>query len=598
MRPLFAITIAALLAVACSRKDPALIAEAQAFIENYTEQWLDLYYISAKAEWQSNVEIIEGDTTNAARTNRANESLAAFTGSLENIDRVQHFLEQKKKLEPLQAKQLEAILYMAANNPQTVAELVKERIAAETSQNEKLFGFDFQIDGRSVSTNRIDEILSTSDDLAERLKAWTASKEVGKGLKGGLANLIRLRNATVQALDYEDYFQYQVSDFGMTVPEMLALMDKFNRELRPLYQELHTYFRYALAEKYGQPVPDLIPAHWLPNRWGQDWTALVKVEGLDLDGALSQKEPQWLVRQAERFYVSLGYPTLPASFYELSSLYPLPPGTPYKKNNHASAWHLDLGHDIRSLMSVEPNTRWYGTTHHELGHIYYYLAYTNDKVPPLLRGGANRGYHEAIGSLMGLASMQQPFIEAIGLDVGAGEPDPIQTLLQEALDHVVFIPWSCGVMTHFEQELYEKPLSINEYNRRWWELKARYQGVAPPSERGEEFCDAASKTHINNDPAQYYDYAVSVILLFQFHDHIAREILGQDPHATNYFGSKAAGDFLWSIMETGASGDRRSILRDKLGGGLSARAMLDYFQPLMDWLQEQNQGREHTLGEL
>lgn len=393
----------------------------------------------------------------------------------------------------------------------------------------------------------------------------------------------------------------------MTVPEMVALMDKFNRELRPLYREIHTYFRYALANKYGEPVPDLIPAHWLPNRWGQDWTALVKVEGLDrstersrrsLDGALSQKEPQWLVRQAERFYVSLGYPTLPASFYELSSLYPLPPGTPYKKNNHASAWHLDLGHDIRSLMSVEPNTYWYSTTHHELGHIYYCLAYTNDKVPPLLRAGANRGYHEAIGSLMGLASMQKPFVEAIGLDVGAGEPDPIQTLLQEALDHVVFIPWSCGVMTHFEHELYEKPLAINEYNRRWWELKARYQGIAPPSERSEEFCDDASKTHINNDPAQYYDYAVSVILLFQFHDHIAREILEQDPHATNYFSSKAAGDFLWSIMEIGASGDWRAILKDKLGEGLSARAMLDYFQPLMDWLQEQNQGREHTLGEL
>ncbi len=85
---------------------------------------------------------------------------------------------------------------------------------------------------------------------------------------------------------------------------------------------------------------------------------------------------------------------------------------------------------------------------------------------------------------------------------------------------------------------------------------------------------------------------------YQLHDHIAREILEQDPHATNYFGSKAAGDFLWLIMEIGASGDWRAILRDKLGGSLSARAMLDYFQPLMDWLQEQNQGREHTLPEL
>ncbi|MCH7528661.1 MAG: M2 family metallopeptidase [Candidatus Marinimicrobia bacterium] len=589
---------AILLVVACSRRDPALVREAQAFIDQYTAQYLELQYVSAEAEWQSNTRIIEGDTTNAARTNRANESLAAFTGSVDNIAQAQKYLQSKGALEPLQVKQLEAILYAAANNPATVADLVKERIAAETAQVEALYGFDFQLDGQTVSTNHLDRLLWESDDINERRAAWEASKEVGRGLKAGLGNLVRLRNATVQSLGYSDYFQYQVSDYGLTTAEMIELMDKFNRELRPLYRELHTYFRYHLARKYGQPVPDLLPAHWLPNRWGQDWTQLVKVEGLDLDAALAGRDPEWLVRQAERFYISLGYSALPESFYELSSLYPLPSGATYKKNNHASAWHMDLENDIRSLMSVEPNASWYETTHHELGHIYYFMAYTNPDVPPLLRDGANRGYHEAIGSLMGLAAMQQPFVESIGL-IEAGAPvDRIQTLLKEALNYVVFIPWSCGVMTYFEHELYAQPLPGEQYNRRWWDLKARFQGIAPPAQRGEEYCDAASKTHINNDAAQYYDYAISNILLFQLHDHIATEILGQDPHATNYFGSREVGEFLWSILETGAAADWRTLLKEKTGEDMSARAMLAYFQPLLEWLQAQNLGREHTLPEL
>ena len=88
------------------------------------------------------------------------------------------------------------------------------------------------------------------------------------------------------------------------------------------------------------------------------------------------------------------------------------------------------------------------------------------------------------------------------------------------------------------------------------------------------------------------------MLLFQLHNHIAKNILNQDPHATNYFGSKEVGSFLWSILEKGASGDWRELLREKTGSDLSANAMLEYFQPLMAWLQEQNTGRVHTLEDI
>ncbi len=598
MKALSIATLFLLMALGCASPEKTQ-KEAQAFLDEYSAKYKELTYASSVAEWALNTRIIEGDSTNAVAARKANEAFAAFTGSAENINKARTLLQQKEKLLPLQARQLERILYYAADNPQTVEALVKERIKAETEQTEKLFGFNFKIDGKPVTTNEIDEILRAENNLARRQQAWEASKEVGKALKDGLQNLQRLRNQTVQALGYKDYFTYQVSDYGMTTEEMMALMQKLNRELRPLYRELHTYARYELAKKYGvNEVPDVLPAHWLPNRWGQDWNAMVKAEGFDLDAALREKTAQWIMEQGERFYVSLGFAGLPPVFWEKSSLYPLPAGAGYKKNNHASAWHLDLENDVRSLMSVESNAEWYETVHHELGHIYYFLTYTNPDVPPVLREGANRAYHEAIGSLMGLAAMQKPFLEHLQLVPAQATIDTQQLLLKEALNFAVFIPFSAGVMSEFEHDLYVNNLPKDRYNHHWWEVVEKYQGISPPTPRGEEYCDAASKTHINDDAAQYYDYALSFILLFQLHDHIATKILHQDVRATNYFGSKEVGDFLRDIMYPGAGRDWREVLREKTGEELSARAMLKYFEPLMAYLQQANQDRKHTLSDI
>jgi len=586
------------LMLGCQKSKNEVEKETQQFLTNYSTEFQDLYYASAKAEWKANTRIQEGDTATANHVQRANEALAQFTGSEENINKAKKYKEYADWLSEVEVKQLDAILYAAANNPQTVDSLVSERIKLENELNNKLFGFDFKIDGTSVSTNEIDGILRDSKSLQERLKAWKSSKEVGKELKNGLADVRDLRNKTVQALDYDNYFAYQVSEYGMSTQEMMDLMDKLNRQLYPLYRELHTYARYELADKYGaENVPQMLPAHWLPNRWGQGWSAMVSVEGADVNAELGKKSAEELVTIAEDFYVSLGFDELPQSFYDKSSLYPLPKYADYKKNNHASAWHLDLKDDVRSLMSVEPNEEWYETTHHELGHIYYFMQYSNPDVPILLRTGANRAFHEAIGSLMGLASMQKPYLSEIDILPRGSADNQTQKLLKEALNYAVFIPFSSGVMANFEQDLYADNLSKEQFNERWWQLKKKYQGIVPPSTRGPEFTDAASKTHIINDAAQYYDYAMSNIILFQLHDHIANEILNQDVHATNYYGSKEVGQFLSELMRTGATKDWRKLIKETTGSEISAQPMLDYFAPLMEWLKKENEGRGYTLPE-
>ncbi len=587
--------VASLLGVGCVENPNR--KQADKFIKSYTEGFQKLSYEASKAAWLANTDISpEHDSLSVV----ADKAYAEYVGSKSVIQKVDSLLATSSFLKPIQVLQLKKIKLEAAHQPGTIPEVVDKLIAAETEQNSRLFGFDFVIrdqrgKARIVTTNDIDDVLVNSRDLDERLVAWESSKEVGKVLKDGLSNLQQLRNQVARETGYSSYFGLEVADYGMSVEEMMTLMDELVGDLQPLYSELHTWVRYKLAERYHQPVPDMLPAHWLPNRWGQNWPGIV--ESIDLDGLYKGKSAEWVVKTAENFYVSMGFDSLNQNFWKNSNLYPVPAGEAREKNNHASAWHLDLDQDYRSLMSVEPNNRWFRTAHHELGHIYYFMEYSNPDVPLLLRAGANRSYHEGMGDLMAIASSQQPYLQQLGLLKADQEIDQIQWLLNDALSSssVVFIPFAAGTMSHFERDLYEKDLPKDQYNQRWWEYVGKFQGIVPPSPRGEEFCDAASKTHINNDAAQYYDYALSCVLKFQLHDYIARNILHQDPHNCNYYGNKQVGDFLRSIMRPGASKDWRKVLKEKTGEDLSARAMLAYYQPLLDFLKKENAGRKSTM---
>jgi peptidyl-dipeptidase A len=580
----------------CGRKaadggDP----EAAAFLDAYNTRYRELWTAAEGSKWDANVDINEA---NMERRIVADQAMADYVGSSEVIERLRE-LRGRSGLSPLQRKQLEAAWQLAAHYPATAGQTVADLIQAEAEQNNALFGYQFVLDlpgeeARPVSANEIAELLASSDDLAVRRRVWECSKEIGPGLKPGLAHLQGLRNAVAREMGYSSFFGLEVADYGLTSAEMIQLMDELLAGMRPLYEQLHCWVKHELAARWGEPVPRRIPAHWLGNRWAQEWPGIVA--GVDLDALFEGREPAWVIEQAERFYVSLGMPALPATFHERSDLFELPPGSTRRKYSHASAWHIDLDQDVRSLMSVKANYDWFTTTHHELGHIYYYLAYSNPDVPYILRTGANRGFHEAMGTLIELASNQVPYLEEIGLMGADAAPDRIRWLLSQALlGPVTFLPFACGTMTHFEYDLYENDLSPDRYNETWWAYAARFQGVEPPEPRGEEHCDAATKTHINDDPAQYYDYALSSVILHQLHRHICEEILDEPVEAANYHGDREVGRYLWDIMRRGATADWRELLLEATGQPLTSDAMLAYFEPLRLWLEEQNAGRDPSF---
>lgn len=570
--------------------------EAQLFLDHYDSLYQRLYTVDANASWDAATQVSD---LNQGRATGASQAYAAFAGDPKLIATARAWRAREKELTPLQIRQLDSILYAAGDVPGDQVELVNQRIAAEAKQRGRQDAFEYCLESRvgeakcekPLVANDIDALLQTQVNATERLATWTASKEIGIGLKSGLAELRELRNGVAKASGYSSYFGYQVSEYGMTADEMMSLLDQLNKDMAPLYKELHIWTKRKLAAKYGQPVPEGdIPAHWLPNRWGQEWGGLV--ESVSLDPYFADKSPEWIVQASEKFYVSMGFSALPKVFWEKSDLYPVPEGEVRHKNSHASAWHMDLGGDIRSLMSVQPDAQWFGTSHHELGHIYYYVKYARPEVPLTLRKGANRAFHEGIGELANVAAFQPVYLQQLGILPKKTKIDPTQQLLAEALEQTVaFVPFATGTMSRFEYELYEKNLPQDQWQKRWWEIVSQYQGIAvPDSARLSDatLCDACTKTHINDDPAQYYDYALATVLKYQLHEHIATKILKQDPHNCNYYGRKDVGAFIGGILEKGATEDWRKVLKDATGEELSTRAMVAHFEPLRKWLEKEN----------
>ncbi|HEY2900540.1 MAG TPA: M2 family metallopeptidase, partial [Polyangia bacterium] len=463
--------------------------EAEAFLDTVTPLLLPASTTFAQIDW---VAATDATADHVAERTGAGRVAATLTGAKLIIDRSKALLAREKDLDDLTARQLRRLLLAAAENPATIPEVVAKRVAAESKQAGLLDSYTFCLQpkpgggcARPTSANEIDNLLRRSRDLGERQRAWNASKEIGRVLKPGLVELQTLRNQVAREMGYGSYFALTVADYEMTVDEMMALLDSSLETTRPLFDELHCFAKNTLAARFKRPVPPTtIPAHWLGDRWAQIWPGLV--DEVNLDALFKGAAPETIVKSAESFYVSLGFPKLPASFWAQSDLYPVPPSSPRKKNAHASAWHIDHALDVRSLMSVEPNAQWFETAHHELGHIYYFLSYSTPDVPPLLREGANRAFHEAIGELGSLASQQTPYLTKVGVLPPGKEPDPARWLLQSGLESIVLLQWAAGTVSHFERDLYQNDLPPADWQKRWWEYVAQYQGVAPPAPRPDD----------------------------------------------------------------------------------------------------------------
>jgi len=443
-----------------------------------------------------------------------------------------------------------------------------------------------------------DSIMANSRDPAELLQAWQGWHRVGAPMGPRYARFVELSNEGARSLGFPDAGAMWRSGYDMPPDSFAAMMDGLYAQLRPLYTSLHAYVRRKLVERYGaQVVPPagLIPAHLLGNLWAQSWANVYPLVapagadvGYDLTAILRARnfDARQMVRTGERFFTSLGFDSLPATFWD-RSLFTRPRDR--EVVCHASAWDLDSREDLRIKMCISPTAEDFVTIHHELGHNFYQRAYMAQ--PYLYQNGANDGFHEAIGDAIAL-STTPAYLRQIGLlDREPGAASDTMLLLQQALDKVAFLPWGL-LVDKWRWMVFSGQVPPAEYNRAWWELRQRYQGVGIPDQRPADAFDPGAKYHVaSNTP--YARYFLAGILEFQFYRAMCQASGYTGPlYRCSFYGSHEAGRRLDAMLRMGASRPWPDALETLTGSRrIDAGAMLEYFAPLQAWLDRQNAGQ-------
>ncbi len=442
-------------------------------------------------------------------------------------------------------------------------------------------------------------VMETSRNYDELLDAWRGWHDAAGPLRQDYARFVTLANEGARQLGYADLGAMWRSGYDMPADDFEREAARLWNQLQPFYGQLHCYARGKLAQHYGAdkvPAGKPIPAHLLGNLWAQQWDAVYDLMepypgagNVDVGAALVQQgyDAVRMTQSAEAFYRSIAFPALPATFWERSML-----TRPRDREVqcHASAWQMDGKDDVRIKMCIRPTADELRTIYHEMGHVYYYLAYRDQ--PNLFQAGAHDGFHEAIGDTVTL-SMTPAYLAKVGL--APTTPQSRESLINQqmrmALQKIAFLPFG-KVIDEWRWKVFAGEVTPADYESTWWAMREKYQGIAPPVARSETDFDPGAKFHV---PANYpyTRYFLSFVLQFQFQKALCDAAGFKGPLAEcSIYGSEAAGRRFAAMLAKGASQPWQDTLYDLTGTrSMDAAAILEYFAPLRAWLAEQNKGQ-------
>jgi peptidyl-dipeptidase A len=571
--------------------------DAKQFAQRVNDDLKRLWVRQATAEWIKATYITDDTERNAAWVNE--EVLAYMNQAIKEANRFEGLELDADTARTLHLLKVNSAI-AAPSDAQKRAELAS--IAAKL---EGLYGKgkyckkDNAGKESCKDLGELEDVLATSRDYNELLDAWRGWHSISPPMRPIYERFVALGNEGVREIGFANLGDLWKSAYDMSPDAFEKDTQRLWQQVKPLYDDLHCYVRAQLAKKYGAdkvPAGKPIPAHLLGNMWSQEWNNIYPLvepypgqASLDVTAAMKQQgyDSIKMVKTGESFFTSLGLKPLPASFWERSQF-----NKPRDRDVvcHASAWDVSFDNDLRIKMCIKTTEEDLVTIHHELGHDYYFTYYY--KLPVLFQAGANDGFHEAIGDAITL-SITPAYLKQIGLltDVPKNDKNLINLQMKDALEKVAFLPFGL-LIDQWRWDVFSGKTSPADYNKAWWALREKYQGVAAPVARTESDFDPGAKYHV---PANvpYTRYFLARILQFQFHKAMCEAAGFKGPlHECSVYGNKEAGKGLQAMLELGASKPWQEALFAMTGQRqMDAAPLIEYFGPLRQWLQEQNKGQ-------
>ena len=577
---------------------PPTVQEAKKFLDDAEKKLLALANEAGQASWIQSTYITDDTEAIAAKANeRAIAESVRLAKAATRFDHLKLPPDMTRKMMLLKV----GLTLAAPADPAESAEVT--RLA---SSLEGAYGKGKYCPGAGkpcLDIEAVTRIMATSTNPAELLDAWRGWHTISPPMRKDFQRFVELSNKGARELGFKDTGAMWRSKYDMPADDFSKELDRLWEQVRPLYLSLHAYVRNKLREKYGPdavPASGPIPAHLLGNIWAQDWSNVYKLvapadadPGYDLTEILKARntQPLDMVRYGESFFKSLGFAPLPQTFWDRSMFV-----KPRDRDVvcHASAWDVDNVEDLRIKICIDITAEDFTTVHHELGHNFYQRAY--NKQPFLFRDSANDGFHEAIGDTIALSVTPEYLVKIGLLDKTPDASKDIGLLLARALEKIAFLPFGL-MIDQWRWKVFSGEIPPDKYNQGWWDLRLKYQGVAPAIPRTEADFDPGAKYHVAAD-VPYTRYFLAFIMQFQFHRALAAAAgcpaQGSNTplHRCSIYDNKEAGRRLNTMLAMGLSRPWQDAMFELTGQRqMDATAILDYFAPLKKWLDEQNRGK-------
>jgi peptidyl-dipeptidase A len=574
------------------------VQEAKKFLDDAEKKLFALGYEAGQASWIQSTYITDDTEAVAARANeRAIAESVRLAKAATRFDHLKLPADMARKMMLLKV----GLTLAAPADPAESAEVTRLAASLEGAYGK---GKYCPAGGKPcLDIEAVTRIMATSTNPAELLDAWRGWHTISPPMRKDFQRFVELSNKGARGLGFKDTGAMWRSKYDMPADEFSKELDRLWEQVRPLYISLHAYVRNKLREKYGPdavPASGPIPAHLLGNIWAQDWSNVYKMvapadadPGYDLTEILKARntQPLDMVHYGENFFKSLGFAPLPQTFWD-RSLFVKPRDRDVVC--HASAWDVDSINDLRIKICIDITAEDFTTIHHELGHNFYQRAYNQQ--PYLFRDSANDGLHEAIGDTIALSVTPEYLVKIGLLDKTPDASKDIGLLLARALEKVAFLPFGL-MIDQWRWKVFSGEIPPDKYNQGWWDLRLKYQGVAPTIPRTEADFDPGAKYHVAAD-VPYTRYFLSFIMQFQFHRALAAAagcpVQGSNTplHRCSIYDNKEAGRRLNTMLAMGLSRPWQDAMFELTGQRqMDATAILDYFAPLKKWLDEQNRGK-------
>ncbi|XP_072023599.1 angiotensin-converting enzyme-like [Amphiura filiformis] len=576
------------------------LEEARAFLEEYNRQAMMVNYETESALWNYSTNITDYNKQKRAEASlklaefnkRAYQNASRFddTNFPEDVKRQLMFIKDVG----VGALDDEAKIEEFNNLIPKMSGIYSTRTVCKPDNATECYSYE----------GGLQETMAKSTDYEELKWAWVGFRDaVGRANKPHYIRYVELANEIAMANGHPDQGAYWRSYYE--VEDLEGDAYKLYQRILPLYKQLHAYVRRKLAIYYGDEI-DLkgrLPACVLGDMWGRRWGNIYRLvvpypdtPNIDVTDEMVKQgyTPERMFNMTDEFFTSCGLIPAPQEFWDHSLI--KKPTDGREVVCHPSAWDFLNAKDFRVLMCTEINMHYFLVIHHEVGHIQYTLQYKD--LPLVFRGGANRGFHEAVGEVISLSVGTPKHLFEVGLleeNIEDEEID-INFLLKTALDTIGTLPFSLA-LEQWRYDVFAGKVDQDNWMKRWWELKETLVGVRPPVERSEEDFDPGAMFHITIDYS-FLRYFLRTIIQFQFHKALCEAAGHTGPlHRCDIYRSKEAGNKLAQMLGMGKSKPWRDAMEAITGQReMSADAIMEYYAPLMEWLEKTNAENEEYIG--